>query len=114
MSIKSQAQTQWSYMQTHRGKVIGSGAGMAAGVLYGLANAKGKWGVVGFALAGTVLGGLVGGMIDSNSGNGMVMVSDGDSNNSNFRGYRRKKMEVNRPVPKSANFRRRTGRRVMQ
>jgi hypothetical protein len=100
-------------MQVHRGKVIGSGVGMTAGVLYGLANAKGKWGVVGFALAGTVLGGLVGGMIDSKNSGAMVQASEGDSNKSSFRGYRRGKMEINHPVPRSAKFKRRTGRRIM-
>lgn len=113
MNIKSQAQSQWNYMQVHKGKVIGSGVGMAAGVLYGLSNAKAKWGVVGFALAGTVLGGIVGGMIDSSSSAPMVMASEGDSQKSAFRGYRTSKMEVNRPVPKSGQYRRRTGRRIM-
>lgn len=97
MNIKAQATTQWNYFQAHKGKAIGSGVGLTAGILYGLSSAKGKWGVVGLAIGGGLLGAFVGQMVDSNGA--MKQVSEGDSNTSQFRGYKRKPMRVNRPKP---------------
>lgn len=101
MNLKSQAKTQLQYVQMHKGKAIGSGVGLTAGVLYGLSSAKGKWGVVGFAIGGLIVGGIVGGLIDSNSEGNMVQVSSGDAAQSSFRGYTRGKTGINRPAPVS-------------
>ncbi len=109
MSLKSQAQSQLMYMQTNKGKVIGSGAGLTAGILYGLSNSKGKWGVVGFAIIGAVAGGIIGQMIDSSSN--MQQVSTGDSQQSQFRGYTRGRTPIKRPVPRSGVRRRNAVRR---
>jgi len=106
MSIKSQAQSQLMYMQTNKGKVIGSGVGITAGILYGLSSAKGKWGVVGFAIAGAVVGGIIGAMIDSSSA--MQKVSSGDSEKSEFRGYPSRRTVIDRPVPRGYRNRQRT------
>jgi hypothetical protein len=110
--LKSQATQQWNYMQMHRGKAIGSGVGLTAGVLYGLSNAKGKWGVVGFAIAGAVAGGIVGGMLDKNN-RAMVVASEGDSAQSAFRGHRTRGMGINRPTPYSSKQRMAGLRKVM-
>ena len=40
MNLKSQAKTQLQYMQMHKGKAIGSGVGLTAGVFYGLSTQK--------------------------------------------------------------------------
>jgi hypothetical protein len=109
MNIATQAKSQLTYMSANKGKVIGSGVGLTAGILYGLSNSSGKWGVVGFALLGVVVGGLIGQMVDANGS--MKQISTGDSQNSQFRGYTRRGTEINRPFPRSAMSYKKTGLR---
>ena len=50
MSLKSQAKCQLMYMQTNKGKAIGSAIGLTAGIFLGAPNAKSKWALAGFAI----------------------------------------------------------------
>jgi hypothetical protein len=62
--LKTQATEQIKYAKSHTGKTLGSAAGIATGVVYGMSGGKDNWVVAGFAIAGGILGGVLGAMFD--------------------------------------------------
>ena len=65
MNLKGQVQQQVAYSKTHVGKTLGIGAGIATGVVYGMAGKKEGWVISGLALGGAVAGAILGGMFDN-------------------------------------------------
>lgn len=76
MNIKSQAQAQYQYAMSHKGKAIGSALGIVAGVSYGLAGKQSNWATVGLAIGGAVAGAILGGMFDKTPS--AVVVTNGN------------------------------------
>jgi hypothetical protein len=76
MNLKSQAQAQYQYAMSHKGKAIGSALGIIAGVSYGLAGKQSNWVTAGLAIGGAVGGAILGGMFDKTPN--AVVVANGN------------------------------------
>ena len=79
MNLKSQAQAQYQYAMSHKGKAIGSALGIIAGVSYGLAGKQSNWITAGLAIGGAVGGAILGGMFDKTPN--AVVVANGNGGN---------------------------------
>lgn len=74
--LGTQAKTQFAELKSHKGKAIGSGLGITAGIIYGVSGKKENWVIVGFALAGALGGAIIGGMFDKPT----IIVANGNGN----------------------------------
>lgn len=77
-NLGTQAKSQFSHMKAHKGKMIGTGLGIATGVIYGVSGKKGNYVVAGFAVAGAIAGAILGGMFDTP--NAVIIGTDEDGN----------------------------------
>ena len=75
--LGTQAKSQFSYMKAHKGKMVGTGLGIATGVVYGMSGKQSNMVIAGLAVVGAAAGAILGGMFDKP--NAVVVGTNGDA-----------------------------------
>lgn len=63
-NLKTSVTQEAEYAKANMGKMLGAAVGIASGVVYAMSGNKSNWAIGGFAVAGGVIGSIVGAMFD--------------------------------------------------